>query len=325
MQNIKLLAASSSRLKLMVFPCALVLAFSSVAVAGDEEPLPPPGAIEIDAPEPHEISGVAAVPDEYGGYGRYAVVGDEDSKIGRIWPGGAIWRAGIKGQGNPAKGLESVDVGIGPNERELWLVLGENNRTLSNLSGVNYQLPKEYEDVCGRGLEGLAVRWINGKWQVAVLWEGGYFDKRKCENVPRPGFAPPRVAIFEWVPGKGGDSATKLEFELKVPTLLDNQKFRAPDLAWLDDDSDRLIVLLGSTGIGGGRPFNHTWLQVFDLNGNPVPDLKPFKLEKEWCEYGEGKNWEALDHSLDRSRLVMGFDAKRGRQPLVVFPSPFRK
>ncbi len=295
------------------------ISYSTHAAA--HEPLPPAGAIEIDAPEPHEISGVASIPGAYGGF---AVVGDEENNVGWIWPGGAKWRTAIKGSVKRAKGLEAVDVGLGPNGEEVWMVLGENNRTLSNLYGLNHKLPKTYEEICGRGLEGLTVRWKANKWQVAVLWEGGHFDSDKCGTVPEPGFSAPRVAVFDWVPGQGvREGGSMLEFELKVPDLTNNQRFRAPDLTWLDDHSDRLVVLLGSTGANGGNPFDHTWLQVFDFSGKPVADFKPYKLEEEWGKFRSGRNWEALDQSVDRSRLVMGFDAKTGSQSLIVFPSPF--
>ncbi len=311
----------SIRKLLSVAPVGILALCLSLGAQAADEPLPPAGALEINAPAPDEISGVAALP---AGLGGFAVVGDEDNNRGWIWPGGATWRTAIKGAAKRAKGLEGVDVGVAPDGTELWLVLGENNRTLSDLFGNNQKLPKTYKEVCGRGLEGLSLRWKADKWQVAVLWEGGHFDSDKCDEVPEPGFAAPRVAVFNWVPGKGlDDTGPMLQFELDVPSLTDGQMFRAPDLSWLDETSDKLIVLLGSTGKEGGKPHNHTWLQVFGFDGKPVAGLKPYKLEEEWGKYRKGKNWEGLDHSLDRSRLVMGFDAKEGRRSLVVFRSPF--
>jgi len=262
----------------------------------------PPGVTEIDAPQPLEISGVAAVP------GGYAVVGDESNDHGFIWPGGARWEIKPK-----VKGPESLEVGFGPDGEELWLVLGENKRRLSDLAGGTYKFPKAYKHVCGRGLEGLALRGTEKGWEAAVLWEGGYYDtsKKKCD--PPGVFAKPKVAIVLWSPGKGTEGPIQ-EFELNVPELDNGERFRAPDLVWYGEE---LLVLLSSEDRDGDRE-SHTWLQRFTLEGAAVGD--PVKLEQLWGAYRDGKNWEALDWTLDGKGLVMGFDAKKGHRALSVFP-----
>ena len=66
--------------------------------------------------------------------------------------------------------------------------------------------------------------------------------------------------------------------------------------------------------------FEHLWLQEFDLDGGAVGT--PVKLEEQWGAYAEKHNWEAMDWTLDGRRLVMGFDAKKGRRVLAVFSIP---
>ena len=122
------------------------VAFGAIAPASaDDRPKPPKGVVEVPAPEPPEISGVAAVP------GGYAVVGDDTNDHGRIWPSGGRWFIDP-----PVTGPESLDVGVGPQGAPLWLILGEDKRTLADLSGGRYVFPDAYREVCGRGLEGLA-------------------------------------------------------------------------------------------------------------------------------------------------------------------------
>ncbi len=283
----------------MMSTCAA--AGSGAAQVSDAGPAPPAGVVEVAAPQPLEISGVAAIP------GGYAVVGDDTDDHGRIWPSGARWRIAPE-----VKGPESVDVGFGPRGEELWLVLGENKRTLSDLGGGTYKFPERYREVCGRGLEGLAVRWDGAAWEVAALWEGGFY-KGDC-NAPDP-FSIPRVAILQWTAGEGTNGPVR-EFDLKVPRPDDGERFRAPDLVW---HGDGLLVLLGSEAEGGGG-YDHTWLQGFNLDGEAIGT--PLKLEEAWGAFRAGKNWEALDWTLDGTRLVMGFDAKTGRRALAVFPYP---
>ena len=276
-----------------------------IAGAGADEAtlLTPPGVFEVAAPMPLEISGVAAIP------GGYAVVGDNTRNHGRIWPDGGRWRMDPR-----VNDAESIDVGISPGGEKLWLILGESHNKLVDLSGGRYKFSRRYNEVCGRGLEGLAVRWSAKAWQVAVLWEGGYFG-RNCTDA-RTEFANPRVAILTWRSGLGSDGPER-EFELDVPVPAEGHRFRAPDLVWLGDG---LLVLLGSTDERDGD-FDYTWLQPFDLEGRPMGT--PIKLEERWGAYRAGKNWEALDWALDGSRLVMGFDASSGRRFLTLFPFPY--
>jgi len=285
-------------------PLFAVLVLAAVVGSAMAEPATPPGVTEIAAPLPLEISGVAAIPDGY------AVVGDDTPDHGRLWPGGG--RLDID---PPVDDPESIDVGFAPGGRELWLVLGEGGRRVYELGGASHPLPPGFAAVCGRGAEGLTIRWAGDRWQVAVLWEGGFYSTWRPGCAAPTAFAKPRVAILEWGPGAGIIGPLH-EFELAVPALDDGERFRAPDLVW---DDDGLLVLIAS-GNRAGRVFSHTWLQHFDLDGRPVG--APYKLDERWGDYWAGRNWEALDRTLDGSGLVIGFDANQGRRFLAVFPYP---
>lgn len=273
-----------------------------ISACCDPREPPPEGVREISVPAPAEVSGVAAVP------GGYLVVGDETHDHGRIWPGGARWDFKT-----PVGDAESVDVAYGPRGAELWLLLDEDGRRLIDRRGGSFQLPKRYKEVRGRGLEGLAVRWHQNRWQVAVLWEGGFYKLKKGADKTGKS-TKPRVAILTWRRGHGA-SAIDREFELDVQAPAAGKRFRAPDLVW---HGERLLVLLGSMAEGGGG-FDHTWLQKFTLDGRRVGP--PLKLELAWKSYRSGKNWEALDWTLDGKKLIIGYDAK-GTSELVIFAYP---
>lgn len=268
----------------------------------DRETLPA-DVREIEAPQPAEISGVAALPEGY------AVVGDEDPHHGYIWPGGQRFDL-PKG----LRGPESIAVGRGPDGNLLWLVLDEKRRTVVDRQGGHYKLPKEFDERAGRGAEGLGVRWTEAGWQLAVAWEGGFYDpghKRLGGQWARP-----KVALCPWETGIGYAGEPQSLFELDVPQPSPGQRFRASDLTWMEDD---LLVLLTATDAAREHT-RHTWLQRFDLQGQPRGT--PLKLEERWPKYWEDKNWEALDRTWDGAGLVLGHDEKDPRRhcALAVFP-----
>ena len=272
----------------------------------------PPEIAEISAPLPKEISGVAAVP------GGFAVVGDETGDHGRVWPSGATWSIDPR-----LTGPESLDAEFGSDGELHWFVLDENKRRLIDLDGGDFKLPKRFKEVCGRGAEGLAVRPAgDGTWDIAVLYEGGFYESSvedPCDDPDQDqrGFTEPRVAILRWKTGEATGDANK-QFDLNPPQPAAGLRFRAPDLAW---NGDHLIVLLASLDKDDSPSgFAHTWLQDFDLEGNPVG--APIKLEDRWQNYRDRKNWEALDWTLDGQHLVMGYDSKKGSE-LAIFPWPY--
>jgi hypothetical protein len=260
----------------------------------------PKGVVEVAAPHPLEISGVAAVP------GGYAVVGDEENRHGRIWPSGERFAFPAR-----LRGPESIAVGFGPGGEQLWLVLGEQNRRLIDLDGGSHVLGERFAEDAGRGLEGLAVRWRDGLWQVALSLEGGFYDWKSSRSGEH---AKPRVVLLGWRRGKGCEGTPKV-IVLDVPEPSAKQRFRVPDLAWA---GDHLLVLLASTDKKRNKR-KHTWLQRFDLEGRPAGE--PLKLEKAWGAYHDDKNWEGLDWTLSGARVVMAYDEKDAdkHRALVVF------
>ena len=267
----------------------------------------PTGVREVAAPWPLEISGVAAVP------GGYLVVGDEDPKYGRIWPGGGRFALPAK-----LKGPESVAWAAAPSGETLCLVLGEKKRRLVDLQGGSCKLSKDFAEEHGRGCEGLALRWdetSGAGWQAAVAWEGGFYDW----DSPRKGeVAAPRIALLPWLPGKKQKMTTEAVITLELPQPSAGQRFRVPDLAW---DGEGFLVLLASTD-RTRKKRAHTWIQRFDLDGKP--DGTPLKLEKAWGRYRDGKNWEALDRTFDGTGLVLGHDERDSEKhrALAVFNYP---
>ena len=268
----------------------------------------------VIAHAPLEISGVAILSNDRG----YAVVGDENEKNGRIWPQGSSWKIKPK-----IKDPESLDVSVSENGDELWLVVGEKKAVIGEPrnKATRAKLGREFRQVCGRGLEGISLRYRDDHWEGVVVWEGGYFDTEKCkdkdEELRRQSpYAKPRLATLRWRKGSG---LTQLSpaVELDVPRPRSG-RFRATDVAWF---GEKVVVLLGSTGKHGGPPYDHTWLQRFDLSGGPVGE--PIKLEESWGEFRKRKNWEALDISPDGKRFVMGYDSKKGSTALVLFPNPY--
>jgi hypothetical protein len=264
----------------------------------------PAGVREVLAPRPLEISGVAAVP------GGYAVVGDEANEHGRIWPGGGRFDFGGK-----LKGPESIDVGFGPQGLPLWLVLGENQHKLIDLEGGEYRLGDDFAAKDGRGPEGLAVRWQTDRWQVAIAWEGGFYD---WHSPARGVCARPRIALLTWTRGRGVRGGPDATFELEVPEPSATERFRAPDLVFAGDD---LLVLLASTDARREQR-SHSWLQRFDFDGRPVG--LPLKLEQAWGHYHDGKNWEGLSWTLCGTSLVLAHDEKdpERHRALAIMPYP---
>jgi hypothetical protein len=265
--------------------------------------IPLAGVSEVLAPHPLEISGVAAVP------GGYAVVGDEDNEHGRIWPGGV--RFDFAGK---LKGPESIDVGMGAGGESLWLVLGERKGRLIDLDGGSCEFADPLRMRHGRGLEGVAVRWQDGRWQVAIAWEGGFYD---WDSPARGACAKPRIALLTWTRGEGMRGGPDTTFELEVPEPSVGQRFRAPDLVF---DRDGLLVLLASTDARRKRR-KHTWLQRFDLAGRPTGE--PLRLEEAWGRYHDDKNWEGLDWTLDGTSLVLAHDEKDSERHRALAITPY--
>lgn len=291
----------------------MIAATSTVSLADD--PRPPAGVEAFRIPDRFEASGVAAAPPEVGGF---VVVGDDSNKKGRLYPQGGKWRLSRKTDGRKtAKGPEGIDIAASDDGTSVSFVIGEDNRTLSTNDGRNYKLPKAFREKCGRGAEGLTVRWKDGAWDILVLWEGGYFECKPHE------FALPKILRLTWPVGAAQPIKGEVtELQVGGFDLQGKLKFRAPDLSWYPA-SDQIAVLLQSTS-KKGKKSKHTWLQMFDLTGVPVAG-KQLRLEDAWGKFAK-LNWEGMDYTWDGSRVAMVNDDLDRDRPewLALFPDPFR-
>jgi len=262
----------------------IILAAPTASLSDD--PKPPTGVDAFEVVDPFEASGIAATPPDVGDF---AVVDDDSDKNGRFYPFGGKWRLSRKTDGrDTAEGPEGVDIATSDDGTSVWFVIGEDNRTLSTNDGRNYKLPKAFKKKCGRGAEGLTVRWKDGAWDILVLWEGGYFECKPHD------FAAPKILRLTWPPGAAQPREGEIiELQVEDFDLSGKRKFRAPDLSWYPG-SNEITVLLASTS-PKGRKFKHTWLQMFDLKGDPVAG-KQLRLEDTWGKFST-LNWEGLDYT----------------------------
>ena len=297
----------------------------------------PDGVMEYTVVWPNEISGLAAVDNGF------LVVGDDTPKHYYSWPDGKAHRVWSEDKRRVCD-AESIDVGYGPKGEKLYVMLGEDFGKVYVRGASSIQLPDEFLEQCGRGAEGISVRWSTGGWDLAVLWEGGISDdehepmakkSKKCKHVKSKtctadkGPHNARVIVYRLsVDGTNMTPEAKF-FTLETAQLLTSEEpeeaFRATDIAWYRNG---FLVLLGSTPIKAGlpNPYRRTWIQGFDMNGNPIVKWR-IKLETRWGDYrrskdGKSKNWEALDTTLDDRRLILGYDAK-GPSEIVVFDPGF--
>lgn len=268
----------------------------------------PAGVTEVDAPKPLEISGVATIPGggTRGPETRFLVVGDGEPRFGVLWPGGSQeeFRLSIPD-------LESVAYGRDGKGHELVLALSEDNRTVYGSEGGQFVLPESWQEVCGRGAEGLALRHDSKDWKVAVLFEGGPLSSGCAEEV-----VPTKIAIIDWKAGVGATSVRR-EVEVMLGSPSPNQWFRVTDLVW---NGSGWIVLAGSVGPRAKSPYLHTWLIEVRADGSQGETL--FKLEDAWPSYWR-KNWEAMDWVEPGTSLVLGHDSKAAGK-LAIFDLPYR-
>lgn len=309
------------------FVAVLALTCSQVGAEGNL----PGGAHKVIVTWPHEVSGVAVID------GGYLVVGDENPKHYYTWPQGTAHEVWSADKSRVCDG-EAIDVGYGPDGRQIHLLLGEDFHTVYIRGSSPIRLPEAFSEQCKRGVEGLSVRWSNGGWDLAVMWEGGIPDKKhspnerkskKCKPVRKvncPLDLEPRdalVALYRLsadltsvTHGKTITLETSRLLEIEEP----EEVFRATDLTWY---GDQLLVLLGSMPLPGvkGAVHRRTWIQGFGLDGS-LNETMQLRLEDLWKNYRKGKNWEAMDTTLDGRRLVLGYDID-GTSELVVFDPGF--
>lgn len=280
---------------------------------------------------PVEISGVAAIK------GGFLIVANNDPDSYFTFLDNKphkIWRE--MEDGERICDPESIDVGYGPKGEEIYVILGEDFGRVHIRGASTIQLPDDFSEQCGRGAEGVTVRWANNGWDLAVLWEGGIPDKKhqlitneseenckssreKCSRDKIPENA--KIALYHL--SKEGENLTPRPKLLTIETadLLQSidpeEAFRATDLAWYKGN---FLVLLGSTPMrdNSDKRFRHTWIQGFDINGNIIKEWR-MELESKWGRFRVDKNWEGLDTTLDESRLIMVYDHEENPTELVAF------
>ncbi len=316
--------------KILQLTC-LILLVSTRSFAADE------GVVPAPKPTPYngmaEVSGVAATKTGY------LLVGDDtNDRIYATDAGDVLLKTKFKG-------FESIDV-ISLEGREVALILSEDDRTIFEVdfakpkrkSGAHHKFDGNlWAENCGRGLEGLAVKKTakEGVLRVAVLWEGGYAQirargKKSCPfNTAANNLQYPRIGVFDWQVGKGLIGAIrKYEVATPVPGAVNNinihQQFRATDLVWY---GDALLVMMGTTHIGGIAPYKNNWLQAYcPGNGFAFPNGGPEKLyaADDGIRRIKPRNWEAMDWDYQGKNLVLGFDngsMKKGGELYTLAPA----
>ena len=284
---------------------------------------PPPGLVELNVLSLHEVSGVAFL------RGALAVVGNEEEENFCLLPYGNGQRADCLSfkdvlDKKKIKDAEAIDVVYrGTADREgTWFVLSEDDATI-HVSGAykKIRLPRSpFSDQgrCNKGGEGLTVRVRDGGYDIVALSEGGFGCGDRYET---PQLLQCRL-VFDSNDAQCGDPVP-LEVGALEGVPDDEEKFRAPDIAWYGND---LLVLLGSEPRKIDRKktsYKRTWLQLFDQTGKPVPNRR-MELESVWgVSYQrqsrtKSKNWEALDVSRDGGMAVLGYDLD-GPSEVVLF------
>ncbi len=199
------------------------------------------------------------------------------------------------------------------------VVLSERLRALLDDEGIVFQYDDQASELANCGLEGVAVRRVEGgSSQVAVLWEGGYLLEDHLPIALQHELGDRSVSPFVIVAEvkKGVRDLYQRRVEHKVIRLdvpvpsgdePSAQRFRAPDLVWsrLGDEPDKewgFIVLLSSMSVEP-RVYEHLWLQRFDLEGKAVG--KPLDLDEVVDPRVCGFNWEGLAWYEEGRSLVL--------------------
>jgi hypothetical protein len=329
---------------------AIVIVQQAQAQAPDDSARasPPNGMSEIRISGFPEVSGVAATAVQ----GEYSIIADEVSdhfanvnavsKIKKIPHSLGISKT-------PICDPESIDVGFKPDGTQKTFVLGEDQKTIFVEGGQPISLPSEFYERCGRGAEGISVRWNAGGWDLVVISEGGFYDKthvpaeykiKQCLNEAEEKaiqvdcpflqktvnqkpedayFANDPVFARYWVSDDGMEAQLKEMHSLPTKNLQrDGEAFRTSDITWFKDN---VLLLLGSMpkpGMRNNDSYKHTWIKGFSLDGAPIDNMTMnFNGIPGWDAYrkyskGENtivKNWEGLDTTSD-GRLVIAYDEK---------------
>jgi hypothetical protein len=194
-------------------------------------------------------------------------------------------------------------------------------------SGLVLQYDDPLSEIGERGLEGLAVRQgLGGVSEVAVLWEGGWFQQEDVNAQVRQRLRDPLFPIVLTHEFKPGQTYMKLTIdhdkelvELKVEQpdrYKDRLEFRAPDLVWHQwygegGESELGFIVLLNSRIAREKKYGPRWLQRFDHAGNQIGS--PLDMDEEAKKLlGDDRlrdaNWEGLGWYETGKRLVVVHD-----------------
>jgi len=231
--------------------------------------------------------------------------------------------------------------------------LSENLRSLVTKNQLLIEYSRQFSEYGKRGLEGLAIRPVpsmEGRSVIAVLWEGGYPNRKDCpietnQNYLDRAYSPIiRIdTLIEKVidGGKGEIKGGTISYSVKegktivldmgpvngwIDTISPRgmepnaYRFRGPDLIWYKEG---FIVLLSSerspqlANIKDDR-YGSKALQYFNLEGIPLTD--PINLDSLFVGTGakSNLNWEGLAWYEHNESFVLINDNKKAEQPTAV-------
>ncbi|NNF06687.1 MAG: hypothetical protein HKN21_08000 [Candidatus Eisenbacteria bacterium] len=223
------------------------------------------------------------------------------------------------------------------------VILSEQLAALVCEAGVVAQYPGPLVKFGERGVEGLAVREVQGGVsRVAVLWEGGYPGSRHMGHEVRPHMGGRALSPVVWVHDldsgaqdvRIGRRNTIRSFALDVPLPSgrepEAQRFRSPDLVWHKLGSEAreewgFIAILSSMNDTSPRKFAHHWLQRFDAQGNRVGE--PYDLDERLPKAWHGLNWEGLDWFEEGKSLILMYEHDPEGElivPIIELPRSWR-
>jgi hypothetical protein len=172
------------------------------------------------------------------------------------------------------------------------IMVSETLRSLLSADRVFAQYPSKLGEIGNRGIEGLAARRVSDTMvEIAVLWEGGFLERRDLARqlttvttlldiALKPVICVHTVSLptsqSSEIAHPCGADADLIELHVPLPPDPPDpgeapQRFRAPDLVWLPDGSGFLVLLASQNATTVPNPaYRYKWLQRFDRKGNAV-------------------------------------------------------
>lgn len=220
------------------------------------------------------------------------------------------------------------------------VAVSETMRSLLSPTGVVAQYPSRLGEIGNRGIEGVATRRASDTTvEVAVLWEGGFLERRDLamqlatvttllESALRPVICVHTVVLAASQSGEllhpCGPDADLIELQVPLPPDPPDpeeapQRFRAPDLVWLPGGSGFLVLLASQNPTTAARQaYRYKWLQRFDRQGNVLgPPVNLCPLIPSSVRAGPSGNVEGLAW-FDEGESVVLVNDYRGPATVVI-------